>query len=177
MADSNTKNVKMGVCRVYWDGVDLGLTKGGVSVTVNTDTYEVTVDQYGTTPIKEYVTGRTITVSVPMAETTIDNLVKIMPGATLVTDSVEGSKKYVKIPSAAGLDLLNFAKPLVLHPVANAEADKSDDLTVFRAGTAGALDYQYSLDNERIFNCEFKGYPDAENENQLFAIGDTTATA
>lgn len=146
-------------------------------MTVNTDTYEVTVDQYGTTPIKEFVTGRTVEVSVPMAETTIENLVKIMPGATLVTDSVEDTKMYVNVPSAAGLDLLDYAKPLVLHPMANDDMDKSDDFTVFKAATPGALDYQYTLDNERIFNCTFKAYPDSENGNQLFAIGDTTATA
>ena len=80
---SSTRNVKLGVCRVYFDGDDLGVTQGGVEVAVTTETHKVEVDQFGKTPINEYVMGRALTVKVPMAETTLENLVKIMPGATL----------------------------------------------------------------------------------------------
>ncbi len=38
---SNTENVKLGPCKITYDGVDLGYTKGGVEVTVETSTYEV----------------------------------------------------------------------------------------------------------------------------------------
>lgn len=82
---SNTKNVKLGVCKVFYDGVDLGYTQGGVDVTVKTDTHKVNVDQFGKTSINEYLMGREVTVKVPLAETTLPNLVAIMPGATLVT--------------------------------------------------------------------------------------------
>jgi hypothetical protein len=81
---SNTRNVKMGVCLVTFDGVDLGYTKGGVDVTVATETKPVMVDQFGNAPIDEIVTGRTCKVKVPLAETTLENLVRIMPGAILV---------------------------------------------------------------------------------------------
>lgn len=80
----NTQNVTIGVCRVLYDDVDLGLTKGGVEVEVQSETYKVEVDQYGKTPINEIIMGRTISVKVPLAETTLDNLVATMPGATLV---------------------------------------------------------------------------------------------
>ena len=58
---SNTKNVKLGVCRVYFGDKeeDLGYTKGGVDVSIATETHEVTVDQLGNTPIIEYITDRT----------------------------------------------------------------------------------------------------------------------
>lgn len=82
---SSTKNVKMGVCRVYLDGIDLGLTKGGVEVDVSTDTHQTTVDQYGETIINEYIMKRQITAKVPLAETTVQNMARIMPGATLHT--------------------------------------------------------------------------------------------
>lgn len=171
---NDAKNVKLGVCTVTFDGKDLGFTKGGVEVTVETETHEVTVDQLGNTPINEYIMGRTCTVSVPLAETTLENLVAVMPGATLVTDSVDTGKKHVKVPTGVGVNLLDFAKPLVLHPKGKPASDKSDDFTVMRAATPGAITYSYMLDEERIFNVEFKAYPD-ENE-QLFAIGDTSAT-
>jgi hypothetical protein len=82
---SDTRNVKLGVCKVLFDGVDLGYTQGGVEVTVKTDTRKVNVDQFGKTTINEYILGRDVMAKVPLAETTLDNLVAIMPGASLVS--------------------------------------------------------------------------------------------
>ena len=175
MAESNTQNVKLGVCRVTFGGTDLGFTKGGVEVSVETQTHEVTVDQMGDTPINEYITSRSCTVTVPLAETTLENLVKVMPGATLVTDTKESTKKYVTVSTATGQSLLKVAQVLILHPIANADNDKSDDFTVMRAATAGAMSYSYKLDDERIFSCEFKAY--ADEDGNLFKVGDTSAVA
>lgn len=88
---SSTKNVKLGVCRAYFGGVDLGLTKGGVEVSVTTETYKVEVDQFGKTPIKEQIQGRQVMAKVPMAETTLQGIANLMPGASLVTDGVRAS--------------------------------------------------------------------------------------
>jgi hypothetical protein len=173
---SDTKNVKLGVCNVTYGGVDLGLTKGGVEVEISTETHEVTVDQYGNTPINEYITARSCKVTVPMAETTLENAVKIMPGATLITDAEDETKRYVSVPTATGVNLLDLAQELVLHPIANDDSDREDDLTLFRAATPGEMNFSYKLDEERIFSCVFKAYPDPAT-NKLFAIGDTTATA
>jgi hypothetical protein len=86
---SSTENVKLGVCNVLYDGVNLGFTKGGVEVEVTTSTHEIKVDQFGETPIGELINGRVVKAKVPLAETTLDNLLTIMPGSTLVSD---GSK-------------------------------------------------------------------------------------
>lgn len=168
---SDIKNVKLGVCTVKFNGVDLGYTKGGVEVTVKTDTHKVNIDQFGKTPINEYIMGREVTVKVPLAETTLDNLVKIMPGATLVTDAVTPTKKVVNVQTGIGTNLLDIAQALVLRPVG--KTDASEDFTVFKAATAGALNFAYKLEDERIFSVEFSGYPDSHGK--LFAVGDTTA--
>ena len=170
---SDIKNVKLGVCKVTFDGQDLGYTKGGVEVSVKTETHKVMVDQFGKTPINEYIMGREVQVKVPLAETTLENLVKIMPGATLVTDGVDPTKKVVNVATGIGGNLLDVAKTLVLHPIGKPDADKSDDFTVFKAATAGALQFSYKLEDERVYSCEFNGYPDANGK--LFAVGDTTA--
>lgn len=170
---SDIKNVKLGVCKVTFDGQDLGYTKGGVEVSVKTETHKVMVDQFGKTPINEYIMGREVQVKCPLVETTLDNLVKIMPGATLVTDSVDPTKKVVNVPTGIGGNLLDIAKTLVLHPIGKPDSDKSDDFTVFKAATAGALQFSYKLEDERVYSCEFNGYPDAQGK--LFAVGDTTA--
>lgn len=59
----DTKNIKLGVCRVSFGGVDLGYTKGGVDVSITTDTHEVNVDQYGDAPVNDIITSRRVEVT------------------------------------------------------------------------------------------------------------------
>ena len=174
---SNTKNVKLGVCRVYFgeNEEDLGFTKGGVDVSIATETHEVTVDQLGNTPINEYIIARTAEVTIPLAETTLENAVKIMPGAKLNSDASDLTKRYVDVPTGTGLSLLDYAQKLRLHPIANADTNREDDFVLFKAATPGEMDYSYNVDEERIFSCKFKGYPD--EDGKLFALGDVTALA
>lgn len=169
---SNTQNVKLGVCNVIFDDEDLGFTKGGVEVEVSTETHEVTVDQFGNTPIDEIIMGRNVQVTVPLAETTLENLVRIMPGATLITDAVDPTKKKVDVSTGVNTSLLSIAKQLVLRPVGTTG---EDDFIVHRAMTAGALQFAYNFDQERVFNVSFKGYADADGN--LFTVGDETAAA
>ncbi|CAO3459779.1 hypothetical protein [Azospirillum argentinense] len=173
---SDTKNVKLGVCTVTFDETDLGYTKGGVEVEVTTETHQVTVDQFGNSPINEYVMGRTVTVTCPLAETTLENLVAIMPGATLVTDATDTTKKKVVVTNGIGASLLETAKKLILHPVGKAANDRSDDFVIPLANTAGALQFAYKLDEERIFNVSFSGYPDPVTK-VLYVVGDESAAA
>jgi hypothetical protein len=283
---SSTKNVRLGVCRAKFDGDDLGVTQGGVEVTVTTETHEVMVDQMGKTPINEYIMGRKLVVKVPMAETTLENLMKIMPGATMtaiggakatgtitvatnpvandtvtvngvqfkfvaaysnpqkqtevkigasaaataaelatvlnnatmpagpsladytvaaaiVTATYEGygvegnaftlaagqasitvsgatltggvapTSYSVAVDHGIGQDLLATAKELRLHPTSRPDTDKSDDFIIPLANTSGALSFAYKLDQERIFNVEFKGYPDPTS-GRLFLVGDNS---
>jgi hypothetical protein len=282
---SDTRNVKLGVCRVFFDGVDLGLTKGGVEVEVATETHKVMVDQFGNSPINEYIMGRTVTAKVPLAETTIENMVRIMPGASLVdegaakasgtitfadaaangntvtingvtftyktapasdnpfelalgvdeaasasnliaalaavqeeelmglvfsknlgvvtvttvdkgafgnsitlavsgadisasgaklTGGTDATKKRVSVPTGIGIDLLSLAKTLVLHPKAIEDNDRSEDFVIPKAMTPGALQFAYKIDDERVFNTTFSGYPNSVTD-ELFYVGDVAA--
>lgn len=280
---SDTRNVKLGVCRITWGGVDLGYTKGGVEVEIASETHKVMVDQFGSSEINEYVMGRTCRVKAPLAETTVENLQRIMPGATLTvtgsgtaatgsynfsgqpangdtitvngvvftfkttpvdptdieigatladtlaaavivlnassdfrvnvatyseddvsidvaydtagtagntfslaadgsTISVTGAtltggveaKRKATVTNAIGVSLLDTARELVLHPIAKADSDRSDDFTVPLANTAGQASFAYKLDEERIFNVEFSGYPNPTTK-VLFIVGDPTA--
>jgi hypothetical protein len=167
---SDTKNVKLGVCKVFFDEKDLGYTQGGVEVTVKTDTHKVNVDQFGKTTINEYIMGRDVTVKVPLAETTLDNMVAIMPGATLVVDGVDPTKRSVEVTNGVGTDLLAIAKELRLHPKSLPDSDVSEDFVIPLAATAGGLKFAYKLENERIFDCDFTGYPDPVT-GKLFIVG------
>ena len=289
---SDTKNVKLGVCQVFYKGFDLGYTKGGVEVSVTTEKHKVEIDQFGKTAINEYVMGRDLTVTVPMAETTLENMAAIMPGATLIetggtvatgtitcatapvagTDTItvngkvisfvasnpqdgecliapstwsaaaqatlladmlnasndpliaaasysaattivtvkygnksiygttgkkstegnsftlsassakftvskatleggtDSTAKKVSVSTGVGSDLLTLAGELRLHPVGKADDDLTDDFIVPLAGTAGGLSYGYKVDEERVFNVEFTGYPNPSTK-ELFKAG------
>jgi hypothetical protein len=159
---SSTQNVKIGVCKITFGGTDLGYTKGGVEVEVATETHQVTVDQFGNTPISEYIMGRTIKVTAPLAETTVENMAMIMPGTTVATG-------VATVTTGVGTDLRGIAQELVLHPISLPEIDLSEDLVIPLAATAGAMTFAYKLDDERVFNVEFNGYPD--ETGKLFKFG------
>jgi hypothetical protein len=166
---SNTKNVKLGVCRVFFKQNDLGYTQGGVEVTVKTDTHKLNVDQFGKTAINEYVMGREIAVKVPLAETTLENLVATMPGASLVTDGVQaagtitvvtqpttgqtiviGGKTIVFKTLAAGpLEVTIGASTALTAANLAAMLDQSSDpalvLAFFTVGTANLVSVVYDV--------------------------------
>lgn len=287
---SSTKNVKLGVCKLIYAGVDLGFTKGGVEVEVKTETHKTQVDQFGKTTINEYLMGRDVIAKAPLAETTIENMVAIMPGAVMsevggsvATGTIEivanpttgddvvvngqtvtfksalsgaplevligattdktaanmaavlnastdeaiaaasyeatldtvtvtygsrlvygtaGAKsaagnsftlnagaagvnvtvsgatlaggadatsKSVTVSTGIGTDLLSIARELRLHPISKPTSDKSEDFVIPLAATAGALKFAYKLEDERIYDVEFTGYPDASGK--LFTVG------
>jgi hypothetical protein len=174
---STAENIKMGTCKISFDGTDLGLTMGGVEVTVETTTKETKVDQFGDTVANETIMGRNITVSAPLAETTLDNMVLLMPGTTKIVDGTDLTKMKAMITSGTGISLLSRAKELILHPINLPDSDVSEDLIIPLAATAGAMNFAYKYDEERVFNTTFKGYPDRELGGLLFIYGDKTAAA
>jgi len=177
MANNDASNIKLGTCQIKFGGVDLGFTMGGVEATVETSTHTTQIDQHGDTPVNERITGRTVKVNVPLAETTLENLVAIMPGSTLVTDSVDANKKKVVVSTGIGTSLLDSAQELVLRPIDKVGTDDaSEDFTVFLANTPGGMSFAYKIDEERVYNTEFTGYPDIANNGNLFSYGDNSAT-
>jgi len=288
----NSTNVKLGICKILYKGVDLGFTIGGVNVAVTSTTHPVTVDQFGQTILNETITKREISVTVPLAETTIDNLVATMPGSTLrsnavaatgtitvatvpvaadtlvvngqvftfaatqtsnttiaigatvgataaniaatlsssiisavdlanysvsgavvtvaydlnvptqsglaggavgntftltktvgagltlsaatLTGGVDATKKRVDVGTGVGINLLSIAGPLVLHPIANAETDTSEDLIVPLAATSGGMKFDYKVDVERVFNVVFNGFLNVAT-GTLYTFGDPLA--
>lgn len=100
---SSTTNVKMGVCRIRYGGRDLGYTKGGVEFSVTTETHKVMIDQFGNSEVNEIIMGRSAKATIPLAETTLDNLVKVMPGASLYSDGAKavGSITFTTNPANA----------------------------------------------------------------------------
>lgn len=164
---SNTKNVKLGVCKIFFDGQDLGYTQGGVEFSVQTMTHKVEVDQFGKTAINESIIGREVKVKAPLAETTLQNLAAIMP---TLNAGLEGNTiQRVAVDAGIGVDLLANAKMLVLHPKGLKDWDYSEEIVIPLANTPGALNFAYKLEDERIFNVDFQGYPDPVSDVLFYA--------
>ena len=180
MENGDTQNIRLGTCNVYFgeEGSEefMGFTIGGVEAEVSTEVQDSMVDQFGDTPVKSKIRGRTVMARMQLAETTVENMVKVMPGAELLTTN--GKRAVVK--TGIGVDLLKEAKSLILRPVElddrenTANADKSEDFRIPRASTPGGLNFAYSSENERVLNTEFKGYP--TSAGVMFEYGDPAAT-
>lgn len=122
---SNTNNVRLGVCRVFFGGVDLGYTQGGVDVEVKTTTHQVMVDQFGKSVINEIILSRDVTVKVPLAETTLDNLVRIMPGAVITeTGGTKAHATATFTAAAVAGDGINIGGKIFMASVAPLAANQ-----------------------------------------------------
>lgn len=173
--NDNALRVQLGTCSVTFGETDLGLTKGGVEVTVSTTTYKINVDQFGQTELNEYVLGRTAMVKVPMAETDLDKLLIAIPGSTLVTDATVVTKKKLLVKSDVGLALRSYADELVCAPIAQT-ATANDKFTMPIAAPKGEFKFAFKHDEERVYEVEFTGYPDLTT-GVVYIIGDSSATA
>lgn len=154
------ENIKLGVCDVTYKTTALGLTKGGVELSVETETHQVKVDNFGETVVGEFVMGRLVKVTVPMVETTLQNLNLIMPGSEL---NVAGTEVTVK--DGNGVNLFDEAGELKLTP----KNQPNEPVTIPLAATPGSVTFAYKHNEERVFNVEFTGYPDATG--LLFKVG------
>jgi hypothetical protein len=151
---SNTQNVKLGVCSVIFGGVDLGYTQGGVEVTVATQTKKVMVDQFGQSEINEYIMGRTCSAKVPLAETTLDNLVAIMPGATKVqTGGTKGTGTvtFVTAPPVDGDKVTVNGKDFTFKTLPVTGSDMAIGATIAICASSLAAAINASID-DRVVN-------------------------
>lgn len=161
-------NVKMGVCSVSFDGVDLGHTKGGVTVTYEPEIHDITVDLYGSTPAEKVLIGQKLKAKVPLAESSIANLTVAIPEST-----VDGTN--LTFGGEVGLRMSSVAGELVLHPIAN-DTDLSEDIIIYSAVVVSTLEIPFKVDAERILEIEFEGMIDETKSdgNMLGMIGDST---
>ena len=162
-------NVKLGVCSVKFNNVDLGHTKGGVTVTYEPTYHDVTVDMYGETPVDKRLLGEKLLAKVPLAESTLANLQIAIPEGT-----TSGSK--LTIGSTVGDSLADESKQLVLHPIANASDNLDDDVIFHKAVVSSTIEMPFANDGEKIIEVEFTALLDETKSdgNYLGFIGDST---
>lgn len=149
------------------------ITKGGITFSASTSTQDITVDQYGESPVKSVLKGRAASAKVPFALHDLEKLAAVIPNSELVKS---GAKTKLVVKSQAGFDMLASAKKLVIKPT-DANATANDWITIPLAGANADPEYTFNADNERVVNITFTAYPDISKDGQLYILGDETATA
>lgn len=171
---TKTINVPIGAAKVeYGEGAEMvvfDITKGGVTFSVATSVQEVTVDQFGETPVKAIMKGRKAETTVPFALHQLSKLAKVMPNSTYYKG--EGDAEKLVVNATAGFDMLSTAKKMVIKPT-DPNATANDWITVPQAAAIADPDYTYDSDNERVTNITFNAYPDQET-GVLYILGDET---
>ena len=175
-------SLELGPCIVEFGAsgseVDLGFTKGGVTMIVDTMTVNVTTDQFGLTPMKQIVVGRTATIRCPFAETDLLLMSKIVPGASHVIDAVTSTKKKTVINTPIGRDLLSAdaVSLRITKAIAGVVSSNSNDkFRFYKAAPSGRIETSFSIENQRIWTVDFTAFPDSTRNFDLGTFGNETA--
>lgn len=163
--------VKVGVCSVTFNGVDLGHTKGGVELSYEPVYKDVAVDKYGETPVEKYLIGEKLSAKVPLAEFTIANLRNAIPQATFAG----AANARITIGASAGQAAKVDSAQLVLHPIG--EGTRAFDVVLHKAYVDSQITLGHMVDEEKVIEVTFVALLDETKSdgNYLGLIGDSTA--
>lgn len=172
-----SQKIGIGVCDVsfYPEGSDtpiyLGLTKGGMTVTYETEWHEIIADQLGNTPLDDVAMGEKVTVEGDLLDTSLAKISAIFATATAVKGA--NGISAVTFGRRPGTRATHYAGKLVLHPVSAGES-RERDVIIHRTTNTGNLNLAFKLDEEWKIPVKFKGYYDdyKPEGDQLFRIGE-----
>ncbi len=166
-------NFDLGPMRVTANGVDLGGTKGGVTVSPSYKVSDLMADQFGSSPIDGVISGKTTTVKMVLVETKLkDNWKVAFPHSKLVTS---GPNKMIYFDNQVGAKLSDSAVELKLHPLSKGDADLSGDFKFFKAVAKSATEIKYGPEEQTGLEIEFMILPDTTSAPARYFIhGDPT---
>lgn len=151
----DVSNFKIGAGSLSVNAVDIGgTTMDGVVVTVEQNIHLHQSGKYGTTPVKASYIGANVTLQITIAETTKENMARVLGGSVSESDRV-------KLGGVAGREVTGAE--LILVPF-----DASPQWRFKNAVPTGTVEMAYQVENERVFQVTFTAMVDAdaiENEN------------
>lgn len=151
-------DIRIGVCNIVYKGINLGHTKEGVTFRYEPELADLTVDQYGTTPVDLVLTGETLEVVATLAEPSIQKLDFALASAK---KEIGASETRLDIGHDAGYSLRDSeAGVLVLHPIKNDAANLDEDVTIYKAVSNAAVELAYKVDEQRVYEVTFRALID-----------------
>lgn len=154
---------------------NVGGTKGGVRMDMETSTYEKTIDQLGDTPISEVIRGRKCKVTVNLAEVSPKNWGRIMADSLGYKTST--GKEFFRTSPSVGLDLMTLARKHRIIPLSgqNNVTDINKIITFWAcAPSAETLSVTFDPATQRTLEAKFTAYPDPTT-GEFWYVGDRTA--
>ena len=142
-------------------------------MSITTDTADVTTDQFGTVIMKQILVGRNVQVVCPFAETDLTKLSSFVPLASVVTSGVF-QKAIINTP--VGADLVASASQILqlTKSIGSATStDPNDVFKFFKAAATGAVEVNFSIEDQRVWNVTFQVYPDSTQNFALGVFGDS----
>lgn len=154
---SNIANVRIGDCDVFFNGVALGHTKGGVEFTFEREFEDLTVDKYGSMPVDIALTGQNLLIKAYLAEITNDVMNVAIPEGHYALGSLDDK---LGLGTDAGYLLRQDAKVLRLHPRNKAASDLSEDVNIWLAVSIEKVEMGYKIDEQRVIEVTFRALVD-----------------
>lgn len=154
---ASINNVRIGHATLTFGGVSLGHTMDGVEIEFAREFEDLSVDQYGNTPIDMALTGQDVTIKVKLAEPNVSSLNVAIPEGGHASG---GSGERLGIGTDAGYLLRTDSKQLVIHPAKNAASDDSEDITIYKAVSSEAVPTNFKIDEQRVFEVTFRALLD-----------------
>ena len=159
MAKDITK-VNIGTSDVYFKGVLVGHTQGGVTINVTMDLPEAAVDEYGSTTAFHVDNGTELTVTVPLAQTELATLEIAYPYAVKAGTDLH-------VGAVAGRRSTTIAGELLIVPKATAFAGQA--LTVHSAAVSETSEIRFATDEQTVIEVTFKAYIDEDSTEGVLA--------
>lgn len=170
----DVSNVYIGVCSITIDGTDMGHTKDGVEVVYTPEYVDITVDQYGNTPVDKVLVGEGFSVKLKLAEKTLANIKRaIHPGTASPSDA---SPTKITIGRDGGYKASTFAAEFVLHPIQNAASSLEDDIVIYSGVIVNEIVLAHKVDEQAVIEVEIMALIDESRSagDYLGLIGDST---
>ena len=150
--------------------------EGGTTVNLEPITQEITSDQTAGIVIEEFMRGQNVTAEVNLIELTKERWETVLGGSIGATHTPSGGTSLVGLgTSKLYQGLSQFAGKLIMHPIANDFADKSEDLVIFKAAPIPSS-VNFSGTDVQAMAVNFKSYIDTNINSKInqIAYGDYT---
>lgn len=156
---------------------DVGFLDGDIEVTTSEDLVDLTTHQTGTNVMSQFRTGKQVEAAITLKETTVAQLRKFYTraGGSLTPEGTDATDLFGWGTYKDFSQTFAQASKLKFHPIALNAADKSRDLTFFKAYPS-LESLTFSGENILTLPVTFKCYPDQSiaGSLQYFAYGDAS---
>ena len=155
-------------------GGDLGKTSGGVTVSMEVSSVQITTDQTGAIPVDEVNTGQTISVEMSLLEMTPERWETVVGSVIGDTYLPSGGSQVVGVgTSRVYSSFFDLGGELVLHPTRFESTDRTRDITIPKCAPIPAS-INFSGEDPQVMEISFRAlvkgdYAEAVN---LMIFGD-----